>query len=64
MISCGASSIGCEAVVEVALQGDVEALILGAGAVIGEVQRLLDQRVEIDLAALAACRRANAPACS
>ena len=39
---------------EIALQGDVEALVLGAGAVIGEVQRLLDQRVEIDRAALAA----------
>ncbi len=49
---------------EIALQGDVEALVLGAGAVIGEVQRLLDQRVEIDLAALAAARRANARACS
>ena len=54
MISCGASSIGARPRLEIALQGDVEALILGAGAVIGEVQRLLDQGVEIDLAALAA----------
>ena len=28
---------------EVALQGDVEVLVLGAGTVIGEVERLLDQ---------------------
>src|SRR6516162_1474268 len=32
---------------EVALHGDIEALVLGAGAVIGEVQGLLDQRVQI-----------------
>ena len=37
----------------VAFQGDVEARILGAGAVIGEVERLVDKGVEIDLAALA-----------
>ena len=42
-----------EAGLVVALQGDVEALILRAGAVIGEVQRLIDQGVEVDLAALA-----------
>ena len=53
-MSCGTSSIGARAVLEIALQGDVEVLVLGAGAVIGEVERLLDQRVEIDLAALAA----------
>ena len=41
------------AVIEIALQRDVEALILGAGAVIGEVEGLLDQAVEIDLATLA-----------
>ena len=40
--------------IEFLLQGDVEALIMGAGAVIGEVQRLLDQGVEVDLPALAA----------
>ena len=53
-----------EAAVELALQRDVEALILGAGAVIGEVQRLLDQRVEVDRRGARRCRRANAPACS
>ena len=42
-MSCGTSSIGAIAVGEIALQRDVEALVLGAGAVIGEVQRLLDQ---------------------
>ena len=35
-------------VAEVSFQRDIETLILGAGAVIGEVQRLIDQRVEID----------------
>ena len=30
------------------IQSDVEVLILGAGAVIGEIERLLDQRVEVD----------------
>ena len=54
VISCGASSIGRDRRVEIAFQGDVEVRILGAGAVIGEVERLLDQRVEVDLAALAA----------
>ena len=38
----------------IALQGDVEARILRAGTVIGEVQRLLDQRVEVDYPALTA----------
>ena len=42
-----------EAAVVIALQRDVEALILGAGTVVGEVQGLLDQVVEIDLPALA-----------
>ena len=37
----------------IALQCDVETLILGAGAVIGEVQRFLDQSVEIDAPAFA-----------
>jgi len=36
----------------VAFQFDVELLVLGARAVIGEVERLLDQAVEVDLAAL------------
>src|SRR5262249_7662556 len=39
--------------VEIALQGDVKACILGAGAVIGEVERLLDKGIEVYLAALA-----------
>ena len=37
----------CEITVEVALQRDVEALILRTGTVIGEVQGLLDERVQI-----------------
>ena len=52
-MSCGSTSIGAMPSVEVAFQRDVEALILGAGAVIGEVQRLIDQRVEIDRPPLA-----------
>jgi hypothetical protein len=39
---------------EITLQRDVEVLVLGAGAVIGEVQRFFDKRIEIDLTALAA----------
>jgi hypothetical protein len=35
-------------------QRDVEARILSAGAVIGEVQRVLDQGVEVDLPTLTA----------
>ena len=31
-----------------ALQGDVEVLILGAGAMIGEIERFLDERVDVD----------------
>ena len=34
---------------EVPLQRDVEVLILRTGAVIGEVQRLLDQRIDVGL---------------
>ena len=34
---------------EVALERDVEVLILRARAVIGEVQRLLDQRIDVGL---------------
>src|SRR6266478_988462 len=39
---------------EIAFQCDVEARILGTGTVIGEVERLLDQTVEIDAATFAA----------
>src|SRR5215469_6884104 len=39
---------------KISLQRDVEARILGAATVIGEVQGLLDQAVEIDAAAFAA----------
>ncbi len=35
--------------IEVALQRDVESRLLGTGAVIGEVQRLLDQCVQVDV---------------
>jgi hypothetical protein len=35
-------------------QRDVETLVLGARAVIGEVEGFLDQAVDVDLAALAA----------
>ena len=40
--------------IEVALQRDVEVLILSAGPVVGEIERLLDQRIEVDGLALAA----------
>jgi hypothetical protein len=43
----------CDAGVEIAFQRNVEVRILGAGTVIGEVQRLVDEGIEIDLAALA-----------
>jgi len=39
---------------EISLQCDVEARILGAGTVIGEVQGILDQAVEIDAPTFAA----------
>jgi hypothetical protein len=45
--------------VEVALQGDVEILILGGGAVTGEVQGLFDQGFSLR-SANHRCRRANA----
>src|SRR6516165_4958559 len=44
----------CEIVVEVALQRDFEALILRTGTVIGEVQGLLDERVQISSLPVAA----------
>ena len=53
-MSWGTSSIGAMPSSEIALQRDVEALILGTGTVIGEVQGFLDQAVEIDAATLAA----------
>src|SRR5215469_7704878 len=49
--------------VEIALQGNVEALILGARAMIGEVERLLDERVDVGrlpIAAAAARMRQHA----
>jgi len=42
-----------DAFAEIPFQRDIEALILRAGAVVGEVQRLIDQRVQIDHAPLA-----------
>ena len=42
----------CDSGVEVALQGDIEARILGACPVIGEVERFVDEGIEVDLAAL------------
>src|SRR5581483_3215116 len=36
--------------VEIAFERDVEGLVLRPGAVIGEVQRLVDERVDVDLA--------------
>ena len=39
----------CNPVSEIAVQCDVKALVLCAGAVIGEIQRLIDQCVEINL---------------
>ena len=54
---------GCNIAVEIALQHNVEILVLGAGAVIGEVQRLVDQRIYVDglsIAAAAARMRQHA----
>ena len=42
-----------DAVAEIPFQRDIETLILCAGAVVGEVQRLIDQRVQIDHAPFA-----------
>ena len=63
-MSCGTTLDRREPGVEVALERDVELAVLGARAVIGEVQRLLDQRVDVDALPVARCRRANATACS
>ncbi len=52
-MSCGTSSIGAEFGIEIALQRDVEAFVSRAGAVERQVQRLLDQRVEVGDTALA-----------
>ena len=47
-MSCGTSSTGAMSPPVGALERDVEVRVLGAGAVIGEVQRFLDERVEVD----------------
>src|SRR6185437_16024251 len=44
----------CDRGGEIALQGDVEILVLGAGYVIGEVEVVLDEGVEVGGLALAA----------
>ena len=49
MTSCGTTSIELSLGGEVALQRDVEVPVLRAGAVIGEVERLLDQRIDVGL---------------
>ena len=48
MISCGEQIRLAGGRVERALQRDVEALLLGARAVIGEVEAFLDQGVDVD----------------
>ena len=53
MISCGSSSASPAAGIEVLIQPDLEILLLGAGAVIGEIEALLDQRIDVDRPVLA-----------
>jgi hypothetical protein len=53
-MSCGTSSIGASAVSKSRSSVNVEALVLCSRAVIGEVQRFIEQRIEVDFAPLAA----------
>ena len=48
MISCGNRSASPAVSVKGPLQRDIEALLLGPSPVIGEIEALLDQRVDID----------------
>ena len=48
MISCGKTVDLTGGRIKGPLQGDVEALLLGAGTVIGEIEALLDEGVDID----------------
>ena len=53
MISCGNRSTSPAAGSKDRLQGDIEALLLGPRAVIGEIEALLDQGIDIDRPVLA-----------
>ena len=64
MMSCGKTSASPAAGIERLLQRDIEALLLGARAVIGEVEALLDERIDVDEAGARPSLRANAAACS
>jgi NHL repeat len=46
------------------LQGDIEALLLGAGTVIGQIEALLHESIDIDRPVLSGPLTANATACS
>ena len=48
MISCGNRSISTGSRVKGPFQGDSEALLLGPRSVIGEIEALIDQGVDID----------------
>ena len=50
--------------IERSLEGDIEVLLLGTRAVIGEVEAFLDKGVDIDKPVLARSLRASAAACS
>ena len=64
VISCGNRSTSPAAGIEGPLQGDIEALLLGPRPVIGEIEALLDEGVDIDRPVLSRALRANAAACS
>ena len=48
MISCGNTSISTGGRIKGPLHIDLEALLLGAGTMIGEIEALLDERVDVD----------------
>ena len=45
---------GCQCIVKLPFHRDVEALVLGAGTVVGEIEGFLDERVQIHFAPFAA----------
>ena len=64
MISCGNTIDLTGGRVKGPLQSDIEALLLGPRPVIGEIEALLDQGVDIDRPMLARALDASAAACS